>query len=103
MVPTQTTSSTTGGALNEVTPLIDAPAFYGPPVVFFAAPWLVLGVLLSGPAAALLALIAALAIMTALLAGVALLLASPFLLVRRHRRAHTAAGRPVIDVRRVTA
>jgi len=86
MVPTQTTTPTTGDALSEVTPLIEATAFYGPPVVFFAAPWLVLGVMLSGPAAALMALLAALLVVAAVVAAAALLLASPFLLLRRYRR-----------------
>jgi len=101
MVPTQTTSPTTGDPLSEVTPLIDATAFYGPPVVFFAAPWLMLGVMLSGPAAALIALIAALLLAAALLAGAVLLLASPYLLIHRWRRAHVAP--PAIDLHRVTA
>jgi len=58
-------------------------------------------VMLSGPAAVLLALVAALFIAAALVAGIALLLASPYLLVRRYRRAH--AARPALDLSRVTA
>ena len=65
--------------LGETFDLICFMAIYGPPVVFLAAPWLLLGLLLSGPFAVVFTLVL---VAAALVAGIAALLATPYLLVR---------------------
>ncbi|MDA0181946.1 hypothetical protein OJ997_16705 [Solirubrobacter phytolaccae] len=101
MALSQPTAPTEGTAFSEVVPLVCAVALYGPPVVFLLAPWLVLGVMLSGPAAVILVLVAALLAAAALLAGIAALLTMPFRMVRRHR---AAAAQPAVGaLRRVAA
>jgi hypothetical protein len=75
-----------------VEPLAVAPAFFGPPVVFLLGPWLLLVLLLIGPAAVLIALILAFMVVAAALAGIAALLASPYLVVH-HLRSRRPASR----------
>jgi hypothetical protein len=82
---------TFGEMLSEIVPLIGAVAGYGPPVIFLAGPWLLLGLLLSGPFAFLLTLLAVMLVAaTVLVALTAAILAAPYLLIRRLRsyRAH---------------
>jgi hypothetical protein len=75
--------------LGETIPLLGAVAVAGPPVLFIAAPWLLFALLLSGPFAVVLALLAALVAAAVLIAFVVAILASPYLLRRRRRAAHT--------------
>jgi hypothetical protein len=83
---------TFGEMFGELIPLIDAVAGYGPPVIFVAGPWLLLGLLLSGPFAFLVVLVVFMAVAaTVLVALSAAILAVPYLLVhrlRRHRARH---------------
>ena len=76
----------------ELIPLIDAIAGYGPPVIFLAAPWLLLGLMLSGPFAFLVILVAAMVVAaTVVFALCAAIVAVPYLLVYRlhgHRAPH---------------
>jgi hypothetical protein len=78
--------------LVELVPLIDAIPGYGPPVIFLAALWLLLGLMLSGPFAFLVILVVFMVVAaTVLVALSAAILALPYLLVhrlRRHRAAH---------------
>jgi hypothetical protein len=67
--------------------LIDAPAFYGPPVIFVLGPWLLLVLVLIGPFAAMVTVVLALAVAAGLLAALVAVIASPYLLIR-HLRAH---------------
>ena len=79
----------------ELVPLIDAIAGYGPPVIFLAAPWLLLGLVLSGPFAFLVILAAAMAVAaTVVVALGAAIVAVPYLLGQRlhTRRAPHAIG-----------
>ena len=69
--------------IGETTSLLCVVAFYGPPVVFFAAPWLVLTLMLMGPFTLLLTLAAAILAAGVLLAAVAIVLASAIALLRR--------------------
>jgi hypothetical protein len=91
----------------EILPLVDAVAGYGPPVIFVAGPWVLLALVLSGPAALLLTLVAvvlaAATVVAALIGAVVAIAVAPCLLVGRLRarraiRAHAAplvpAGAP---------
>jgi hypothetical protein len=80
--------------LGETIPLISAPAFFGPPVIFLLGPWLLLVLLLIPPAALLLTLVAVVLLGAGLLAALGALIASPYLLVRHLRGRHRVA-RPV--------
>jgi hypothetical protein len=79
--------------LSETVPLISAPAFFGPPVIFILGPWLLLVLLLIPPAALLITLMVVVLLGAGLLAALGALIASPFLLVR-HLRARHRLARP---------
>ena len=84
---------TLGERLGETVPLISAPAFFGPPVIFIFGPWLLLVLLLIPPAALLITLVVVSLLGAALLAALGALIASPYLLVR-HLRARHRMARP---------
>jgi len=88
---------TLGERLGETVPLISAPAFFGPPVVFVLGPWLLLTLLLIPPAALLITMVAVFLLGAGILAALGALIASPYLLVR-HLRAWHAAARPASAV-----
>jgi hypothetical protein len=77
--------------LGETVPLISAPAFFGPPVIFLLGPWLLLVLLLVPPAAFLITLAVVTAVGAALLAALGAVIASPYLLVRHLRARHRLA------------
>jgi hypothetical protein len=79
--------------LGETVPLISAPAFFGPPVIFLLGPWLLLVLLLIPPAAVLITLVAVMLLGAGLLAALGALIASPYLLVR-HLRARQRIAHP---------
>jgi hypothetical protein len=83
--------------LIETVPLITAPAFFGPPVIFLLGPWLLLVLLMIGPVALLITFVILAAAAAGLLVALGALIASPFLLVRHLRARHQAAApaRPV--------
>ena len=91
-------SPTAADIFGETESFICAMAFYGPPVVFLAAPWLLFGLLLIGPFAVLVTLVVALLAVAALIAGIAAILATPFVLLRKWRAAHPRVARPVANV-----
>ena len=74
---------TIGDMLGETTSLLCAVAFYGPPVAFLVAPWLLLGLMLIGPFTLILTLVAALLAAVAALALTGALLVTPVVLLRR--------------------
>jgi hypothetical protein len=77
---------TFGEMLAETIPLVGVIAGYGPPVIFLAGPWLLLGLMLSAPFAVLLTLIAVMLLAaTVLVALTAAILGAPYLLMRRLR------------------
>ena len=78
-------SQTAADMVEETADLICTMALYGPPVVFLAAPWLLLGLVLIGPFAVVATLVIALLAAAALVAGIAALLAAPFLMLRGRR------------------
>jgi hypothetical protein len=81
--------------LAEIVPLVDAVAGYGPPVIL-AGPWVFLALMLAGPFACLVVLVAFMVLAaTALLALAAAILGAPYLLFRLHRmhRAGRASSR----------
>lgn len=94
--------------LAELVPLVDAIAGYGPPVAL-AGPWVFLALILAGPFACLVILVAFMVLAgAALLALAAAILAGPYLLVRRHRvhrAVHVPHGARLVPVnsRRVVA
>ena len=77
--------STWGDLFHTTAPLIAAPAFYGPPVIFVLGPWLLLVLLLIGPFAAMVTVVLAMAVAAGLLAVLVAVIASPYLLIRRLR------------------
>jgi hypothetical protein len=77
--------------LGETVPLLSAPAFFGPPVIFLLGPWLLLVLLLIPPAAVLITLALVVLLSAGLLVAVGELIASPYLLVRHLRARHRIA------------
>lgn len=102
MPSTEPKHPTVGAPPSEIAPLICAVAIEGPPVVFVVAPWLILGLALSGPFVVVLTLVAALAAATALLAGVVAMFVLPLVALRRRRTRPVIAG-ATVDLRRVAA
>jgi hypothetical protein len=76
-----------------------APAYFGPPAISILGPWLLLVLLLIGPAALLIVFVLAFVVLAVGLAAVAALLVSPYLLVR-HLRAQHAPRRGFASPRR---
>jgi hypothetical protein len=90
-------------AFYERAPLIGAPAFYGPPISFLLAPWLLLVLLLVGPFALIFTILVVLAVGAAVLAVAAAVIASPYLLVRHlhgHAMVHAKSRAPGHQFRR---
>ena len=79
-----------GQTLAQTVPLISAPAFFGPPVIFLLGPWLLLVLLLIGPFALLVTFVLALAAAVSLVAVCLAVIASPYVLIR-HLFARTSA------------
>ena len=74
---------TWGDVFEDAVPMIDAPAFYGPPVIFVLGPWLLMVLLLAGPFALFLMVLLALVAAAGLMAVFVAMIASPYLLIRR--------------------
>ena len=86
-------SRTFGEMLVETIPLVGAIAGYGPPVILLAGPWVLLALMLSGPFAFLLTLVAVMLVAaTVLVALTATILAAPYLLSRRLRTYRARRG-----------
>jgi hypothetical protein len=84
--PSASEDPTFGEMLGELIPLVDAVAGDGPPVIFVAGPWLLLGLMLSGPFAVLVILVGFMVVAaTVVVALTAAILVVPYLLVRRLR------------------
>ena len=83
-----------------VEPLATAPAFFGPPVLFLLGPWLLLVLLLIGPAALLITFVLVFVVVGAAVVAFAALLASPYLVVHHLRSRHRASQRRFALVRR---
>ena len=81
-------------------PLVFAPAFFGPPVIFVLGPWLLLVLLLIPPVALLMTLVLVFLVAAGVLVALLALLASPFLLVSHVRSRHPASRRRFAFVRR---
>jgi hypothetical protein len=79
--------------LGATVPLISAPAFFGPPVIFVLGPWLLLVLLIIPPAALLITLVMVVLLGAGLFAALGAVIASPYLLVR-HLRARHRLTRP---------
>ena len=73
-----------GAMLAELVSFFGAMPLYGPPIVFFAGPWLLCGLLLAGPFALLMTIVIALMAVGVLIIAIA---AAPCLLVRSLRSA----------------
>jgi hypothetical protein len=84
---------TFGELLKRALPFIFVVPVAGPPVILLLGPWLLLVLLIIPPAAVLITLGLVVVAAAGLLAGVAALIASPYLLVR-HLRARHAAREP---------
>ena len=86
-----TTASTSespafGAMIAEIVPLVGAVAGYGPPVISLAGPWVLLALMLAGPFAFLLTLVAFMLVAaTVVVAVTAAILAGPYLLIGRIR------------------
>jgi heme exporter protein D len=94
--PPALTAPTFGEMLEEIVPVIGVVVVVAPPVIFIAGPWLLMGLLLSGPFALVVALVAVAMALVALAGAIVAILAAPYLLVRsvRERRARHAAAEP---------
>jgi hypothetical protein len=91
--PSASDHPTFGAMLGELIPLVDAIAGYGPPVIFLAGPWLLLGLMLSGPFALLVILVVFMVVAaTVVVALSAAIFVVPYLAVRgvRGLRGHRA-------------
>jgi hypothetical protein len=86
-----------------VAPIALAPAYFGPPVISILGPWLLLVLLLVGPAALLIVFVLAFVFLAAAFAALVALLASPYLLVRHLRARHRAPRRAFAFLRRPAA
>ena len=89
---------TLGELLQTTAPLINAPAFYGPPVIFLLGPWLLLVLLLIGPFAVIVTGVLLLAVAAGLLVLFAAVVASPYLLIRHLRAHHVVHAKPSTPV-----
>lgn len=76
-----------GEVFAQTGPLIGAPAFFGPPIIYVLGPWLLLVLLLIGPFALIFTLLLVTAAAACLLAVCVAVIASPYLLIR-HLYAH---------------
>jgi hypothetical protein len=72
---------------DERAPLIGAPAFFGPPVVYLLGPWLLVLLVLVGRFALILTVLLVFAVAAGLLVVLVAVIASPYLVVR-HLHAH---------------
>jgi len=83
-----------GDVLDDISPVVGVIAVAGPPVVFVAGPWLLMGLMLSGAFAFAVALVLVALLLAALTIAVLAILAAPFLLARhvRARRAQRAVA-----------
>ncbi len=89
---------TWGAAFAQTAPLISAPAFFGPPIIYVLGPWLLVVLLLIGPFALIFTLLLVTAAAAALLAVCVAVIASPYLLTR-HLHAHgTARAKPRVPL-----
>jgi hypothetical protein len=78
----------------EAVPMIDAPAFYGPPVIFVLGPWLLLVLVLAGPFALVFTMLLALAAAAGLMVAFVAVIASPYLLIRHLHSHRTVRAKP---------
>jgi hypothetical protein len=79
-------SPTFGEMIAEIVPLVGAVAGYGPPVIALAGPWALLGLMLAGPFAFLLTLVAVMLVAATVVVAVsAAIFAVPYLLIGRLR------------------
>jgi hypothetical protein len=90
-----------GEPLTETAEVIGAPPIYGPPISFLLGPWLLLVLLLIPPFALLFTVVLVLAVAAGLLVALTALLASPYLLVRRHRAHRALQAKPQASPRPV--
>ena len=85
-----------GQLLDAVSAITGVPAFYGPPISFVLGPWLLIVLLLIGPAALLITFVLLAIITAGVLVALVGLVASPYILVRhlraRRRRVISARG-----------
>jgi hypothetical protein len=92
--PTSPYRPTWGEVLAQTVPIIVAPAFFGPPVIFVLGPWLLLVLMLIGPFALILTLVLALALAGGLLAVFVAVIASPYLLIHHLHAQATVRAKP---------
>jgi hypothetical protein len=103
---------TFGDMLREIVPLVGVIAGYGPPVISLAGPWVLLSLILAGPFAFLLTLLAVMVVAAAVVGALAAaVVAAPYLLIGhvrdlRARRAVSKDRAPQlvpVGTRQVTA
>ena len=80
-----------GEAFDERAPLLGAPAFFGPPIIYLLGPWLLVVLALIGPLVLIFTLVLVLVAAAGLLVAFAGVIASPYLLIR-HLRARDMTG-----------
>ena len=85
---------TWGKVFAQTAPLVGAPAFFGPPIIFVLGPWLLLALLLIGPVALICTLLLVAALAAGLLAVCVAVIVSPYLLVRQLHALGAASAKP---------
>jgi hypothetical protein len=96
-------ASTFREMLDDVLPVIGVVFVAGPPVIFLAAPWLLLVLMLSGPFALLVAFVVVGLVAAALLATLAAIVVAPFVIVRRLHRTYRSAHATGVPVPQLAA
>jgi hypothetical protein len=72
-----------GDLIEETEPLTGIAPVYGPPVALVAIPWLLFGLMLSGPFAVVVTILVALAVVAAAVVLIGAIVTAPFVLLRR--------------------
>jgi hypothetical protein len=97
--PSASEPPTVRDVLAETVPLAGVMAWFGPPVVALAGPWLLFVLALAGPFALVFTFVVVLVAATLLVLLAGTILASPYLLVRHlrgRRTGHASVSRPAL-------
>ena len=99
--PHAAASPTFGDVLAETVPLVGVIPVAGPPAVLLIGPWLLCGLMLAGPFALLLTIVALLVAAAAVVALIRAIIAAPYVLfqhLRAHRRGQLSMHAPAVQL-----
>ena len=100
-VPPSASEPSVAEVLAETGPLAGVMAWFGPPVVFWAGPWLLFVLALAGPFALVFSFVVVLVAAALLVVLAGTIFASPYLLVRhlrKRRTGHVSVRRPAVQL-----